>query len=101
VLGAATVIAFASAAYRAVALDDGRQAVLTAASQVAARFQPTDTGTEHFSLEPGTPVRLVDQRESWAEVERCDGRRGWLPLSTLGVLRDRGPGLPERGNPEE
>ncbi len=61
-------------------LSDGwrRQAVVTAAGDTPARFEPAGTGTVHFVLKEGTLVRITDRREGWLQISRCDGRRGWV-----------------------
>jgi len=42
------------------------------------RFEPSGGGTVYFQAKPGTMLRLVGAREGWAQVERDDGRRGWV-----------------------
>jgi len=49
------------------------------------RFAPLSDATEHFTAPPGTLVRLGARRDGWVEIQ-TDGRRGWLPSSTLTPL---------------
>ncbi|GIW45900.1 MAG: hypothetical protein KatS3mg077_3182 [Candidatus Binatia bacterium] len=59
---------------------------------VAVRFAPESTATEHFRLPAGAPVRIRERRGDWALVQRCDGRRGWVPAVNVEALD---PSVPE------
>ena len=50
------------------------------------RFEPADNGTIHFSVMQGTLVQILDIREDWWQVARCDGRRGWIEKDVLEEL---------------
>ena len=64
---------------RQIFLNDWRRpAVVLADGQTPARFEPVETGTEHFVLKQGALVRLLASRPGWHQIARCDGRRGWL-----------------------
>jgi tetratricopeptide (TPR) repeat protein len=58
-------------------------AVVVGAEQTAARFEPADDGTVHFTLPQGSKVRVTEQREGWLQIARCDGRRGWVAATRL------------------
>lgn len=85
-----TLVALGSVIHQRLTADPRFQAVLTAASATPARFQPATDGTEHFVLKPGARLRVVDERDSWAQVERCDGRRGWIPSGVFQKLTESG-----------
>ena len=50
------------------------------------RFEPAVSGTVHFSVTQGTRVQVLDVREDWWQVARCDGRRGWIEKDALEEL---------------
>jgi tetratricopeptide (TPR) repeat protein len=77
------LVVLASALHQRLTASPAEQAVLIAASDTPARFQPASDGTEHFVLKPGALLRVVEEREDWAQVERCDGRRGWIPRAAF------------------
>jgi tetratricopeptide (TPR) repeat protein len=62
-----------------------------AINAVAARFAPENDETEHFRLPVGSTVQLRERRGQWVLVQRCDGRRGWVPAATIEPLE---PSLP-------
>lgn len=70
-----------------VAVDEWpKQAVIIGANDVAARFEPDDDGTVHFSLAEGSKIQVTETREGWLQGSRCDGRRGWIPSTMLEIL---------------
>lgn len=76
-LGLLAVWIGANAVYREVARG-GPAAVVVAQGETPVRFEPTTTGTVHFSVREGTLLRIDGERDGWLQVTRCDGRRGWL-----------------------
>ena len=63
-----------------------RQALVLAQEDRSVRFEPAKNGTIHFSVQEGTLVHVLDVREDWAQVARCDGRRGWIEGNVLEEL---------------
>jgi tetratricopeptide (TPR) repeat protein len=63
-----------------------RQAVVITGGDTAARFEPADTGTVHFALKEGSLVRILDTREGWLQIARCDGLRGWVERTNVEQL---------------
>ena len=63
-----------------------RPAVLLAAGETPIRFEPSETGTEHFVLKQGALVHILDTRSDWHQIARCDGRRGWVAAENVGEL---------------
>ena len=51
------------------------------------RFEPADTGTEHFVLKQGAPVRLLDSRPGWHQIARCAGEQR-LAKRLIGKIRN-------------
>ena len=86
--GLAGLVLISSTSLAAQMLGDDwqRQAVVTAEGETPARFEPAENGTVHFSLKEGSLVRVLDSRQDWLQIARCDGRRGWLPKNTVGEL---------------
>jgi tetratricopeptide (TPR) repeat protein len=81
--GVALVVLGGSAAWRLATVDLRPTAVVVAPNEVAVRFEPSSGGTVHFQAKPGTTLRLVGEREGWAQVERDDGRRGWIERDAI------------------
>ena len=63
-----------------------RPAVMLAAGESPIRFEPSETGTEHFVLKQGALVHILDTRSDWHQIARCDGRRGWVAAENVGEL---------------
>ncbi len=63
-----------------------RHAVVLEQGDTPVRFEPAASGTVHFSVPQGTRVQVLDVREGWWQVARCDGRRGWVEKETLEEL---------------
>jgi tetratricopeptide (TPR) repeat protein len=85
-LGFLTVIVSMSLAAQLVVDEWPRQAVVVGVREAAARFEPAQDGTVHFSLPEGSKVEVTEEREGWLQVARCDGRRGWVPSNALDLL---------------
>jgi tetratricopeptide (TPR) repeat protein len=49
-------------------------------------FAPQQGGTTHFELPEGSLVRILQQQSQWLQVQRADGRSGWLPADTARLL---------------
>jgi SH3-like domain-containing protein len=60
--------------------------VITAGGDTAARFEPAENGTLHFTLKEGSLVRVLEARAGWVQVARCDGRRGWVEQQAVEEL---------------
>ena len=63
-----------------------RHAIVLAQEDNPVRFEPAPSGTVHFSVTQGTLVQVLDIREDWWQVARCDGRRGWIEKDALEEL---------------
>ena len=63
-----------------------RHAVVFKQGDTPVRFEPAASGTVHFSVTQGTRVQVLDVREDWWQVARCDGRRGWVEKDGLEAL---------------
>jgi tetratricopeptide (TPR) repeat protein len=82
-----TVLVVGSGAlYRLVTTDLPPHGVVVAAGETPVRFEPADGGTVHFQAALGTVVRVLGEREGWAQVARPDGRRGWIARAALALL---------------
>ena len=86
VAGLALVIVLSSAGWRLATLDLPAWAVVVAHEEAIVRFEPSAGGTAHFQAKPGTVVRVPGAREGWAQVERGDGRRGWVEQAAVATM---------------
>lgn len=64
-----------------VELRDG--AVVVAPGVTSVRFEPSETGTEHFPAAAGASLEVLETRDRWLLVRRADGRRGWVPATAV------------------
>lgn len=80
-------IVLSSSLARQLFVDDWqRQAVVLPQGEHPIRFEPSETGTEHFVLKQGALVQILDTRSDWHQISRCDGRRGWVEAGDVGEL---------------
>jgi len=86
VAGVALAVLGASAVWRLGTVDLRAAAVVVAPDEVAVRFEPSSGGTVYFQAKPGSTLRLLGTREGWAQVERDDGRRGWVERDAIDVV---------------
>ncbi|HNV23468.1 MAG TPA: tetratricopeptide repeat protein [Candidatus Omnitrophota bacterium] len=50
---------------------------------IEAKFEPMESATTHFSLSEGVKVKILEQEGFWSKIERRDGKKGWVPKSSL------------------
>ncbi len=79
----ALVLAGTSAAYRIATVDLPAWAVLVGRNEHSIRFEPSASGTEHFAAKPGRVLRILVERDTWVQVARRDGKRGWVERAAL------------------
>ena len=82
----ALVLTAGSAAYRLATVDLPTFAVVVATADTDVRFEPSASGTTHFETKPGTVLRVLGEREGWAQVARPDGKRGWIARPAIATL---------------
>jgi len=82
-IAALWLLVAASWTFRVVELDAANAAVVVAAGQTPARFEPSDSGTPHFTLTPGAALAVLEERDGWLQVRRADGLRGWIPADAV------------------
>lgn len=75
-----------SAAYRILAIEVPAYAVVVAPQGAAVRFEPSTTGTPHFTAKTGALLRVLAIRDQWAQVTRPDGTRGWIAADAVEPL---------------
>jgi tetratricopeptide (TPR) repeat protein len=51
-----------------------------------ARFAPQRSGTEHFVLSTGSYIYVRQAEGAWVQVQRSDGRQGWVESDALRVM---------------
>jgi len=86
VASALLVVVATSAAYRVLAIDLPSWAVVVARQGATVRFEPSESGTAHFTVPTGAKLRVLSSREQWSQVERTDGTRGWIAADAIGRL---------------
>jgi tetratricopeptide (TPR) repeat protein len=86
--GLAVLVLITSTSLAQQVLTDDWQprAVVISSGEAPTRFEPAENGTVHFVLKEGSLVRVVETRDNWIEVARCDGRRGWIEKSAVEEL---------------
>ncbi|MBI1817739.1 MAG: BatD family protein [Deltaproteobacteria bacterium] len=82
----ALAIVVTSTAYRLWAIDLPTYAVVVAPSEQTVRFEPSASGTTHYAAKPGALLRVLAEREGWAQVARSDGERGWIESAAVAKL---------------
>lgn len=62
---------------------DSAPHAVTVSGQVEVKFAPQEDGTTHYTLPEGTLVRVLDHDRNWVQIQRADGRAGWVPAETV------------------
>ena len=86
-LAVVALIATTSLAQQALSADWRDLGIVVRSGDTAARFEPAENGTVHFAVKEGTAVRLLERREGWVQIARCDGRRGWVETAAVEGLQ--------------
>jgi hypothetical protein len=86
VTGLVLAVAASAAGIRLVNEHVRTAAVVVRPGDVPVRFEPSETGTVHFTLSEGAIVRALGRRDGWYQVARGDGRRGWIEAGALETL---------------
>ena len=81
-----TLVVGASWLRRAIVIDQAVRAVIVNEGTTQVRFEPAENGTIHYALEEGTLLQLIEERQGWSQVSRCDGKRGWTESKSLARL---------------
>jgi hypothetical protein len=63
-----------------------QSAVVTASGETAVRYEPAESGTEHFRAREGDMLVVGGESGGWYRVERSDGLRGWIPQAAVVVV---------------
>ncbi len=87
VAGVLWAVVTVSLLFRFAELELRREVVVTRAGETAVRFEPAESGTEHFPVTEGTLLEVTERRDEWLQVRRGDGRRGWIPSQAVTPLR--------------
>ncbi|MFH1038753.1 MAG: tetratricopeptide repeat protein [PVC group bacterium] len=53
---------------------------------VSVRYGPAETDAAAFELHEGTEVTVVRGKDGWLQIHLPDGKAGWLPADSLGVI---------------
>ena len=86
IVGVLTFFLASNLAVRAWDTEWTRAAVVTASGESAVRFEPAESGTEHFRVREGDWLVVGGESGGWYRVQRPDGRRGWIPQAAVGVV---------------
>lgn len=69
------------------AIDGSRDLAVVVAKEVTARFEPTESGGEHFTLKEGNQAIIGATREGWVLLQRSDGKKGWVKAEEVEPLQ--------------
>ena len=50
------------------------------------KFAPSESSKDAFMLHEGTKVSILDVLDEWCEIRIADGKRGWIPASSIEVI---------------
>lgn len=84
--GIGIALAGSATAYRLAGVDLPAFAVVVASTDTDIRFEPSASGTAHFTSKPGAVLRILAEREGWAQVARPDGKRGWIARDAVQLI---------------
>jgi tetratricopeptide (TPR) repeat protein len=84
--GAVLLLVTPSFGSRLAQVDLVRPGVVTASGETPVRFEPTETGTQYFTVNEGVSIEVTEERDAWLQIRRSDGRRGWIPRSAVTEL---------------
>jgi tetratricopeptide (TPR) repeat protein len=85
VASAITLIWVTVTAALAAAVTTPPDAIVTVA-KTEVRFAPMPEATVHFNVTEGTRVAVLEERGNWLQIERADGKQGFLPRSTVTAI---------------
>ena len=53
---------------------------------VSVRYGPASTDAAAFELHEGTEINVVRKKDGWLQISLPDGKSGWLPADSLGII---------------
>ena len=56
--------------------------------EVAVTSEPNDRSEKIFTLHEGTKVNILEKLGDWQKIKIADGQTGWLPETSLRLLKD-------------
>jgi len=51
-----------------------------------AKYEPIDKSTTYYRIQEGDEVRVLKTRSSWRQIERADGKIGWVDASSVELI---------------
>jgi tetratricopeptide (TPR) repeat protein len=84
--GTLTLLLLTSGLARLVTVELPPHVIVVSDRIATVRFEPSASGSAHFEVKPGAFLRLVAEREGWAQVSRRDGLRGWVERTSIELL---------------
>ncbi len=60
-----------------------RNTAIIFSPSVTAKSSPDESGTDLFVLHEGVKVWIIDELNSWLEIELADGNKAWIPENSL------------------
>ncbi len=70
--------------FNKVSLIDKEAVILTAHAQI--RFEPFKKANVFFEISQGSKVEVLQQKDKWVKIKRCDGKIGWVAEESLGFI---------------
>ncbi len=64
----------------------GQQEGVVLSSAVTVQSAPDEQSTQLFVLHEGTEVIVEESRGNWSRIRLLDGKEGWVPNSSLGLI---------------
>jgi tetratricopeptide (TPR) repeat protein len=62
-----------------------REAIVLS-KDVRVKFAPVEKATVFFELIEGMKVEIVERKQDWSKIRRCDGKIGWVVSSCLEII---------------
>lgn len=54
--------------------------------ELAAKFEPFDSATTHFTLSLGSKIKVIDATNNWYKIMRGDNKIGWVNKSEVEMI---------------
>lgn len=84
---ALTIISISIAFLRYQDFKEDQPAIIFA-REVNVKTEPNNRSDIAFTLHEGTKVNVLEEFDTWMEIQLSDGQTGWLPSDSLKVLKD-------------
>ena len=66
--------------------NDFQQKAVIISETIDVRFEPSVDATLHFTLYEGAVIKVIKFKREWSEIERWDGKTGWVRNDSFEVI---------------